>query len=176
VTSRAPNPRRAEPPPGAVRPPARGGRDVKVIVRVDATALMRGHPVDGEVVEIAGGGPVPVSAVRELLPEALVAVVVTKGVDVASVAHAGRRLTAQQLTAIEWRTPVCTVVGCPCTVSLEDDHRHPWSEGGATRIGNLDRLCHHHHDLKTNHGFRLEPGTGRRRLLPPNHPDHPEHR
>ena len=50
-----------------------------MIVRVDAAALMRGHPVDGEVVEIAGVGPVPVSAVRELLPEALVAVVVTKG-------------------------------------------------------------------------------------------------
>ena len=43
-----------------------------------------------------------------------------------------------------------------------------------TDITNLDRLCHHHHDLKTNHGLRLEPGVGRRRLLPPDHPDHPE--
>jgi hypothetical protein len=29
-----------------------------------------------------------------------------------------------------------------------------------------DRLCHHHHQLKTA-GWRLEDGTGKRRLLPP---------
>ncbi len=39
----------------------------KVIVRVDLAALLRGRPVEGEVCEVAGYGPVAVSAVRELM-------------------------------------------------------------------------------------------------------------
>ncbi len=49
-------------------PPARAG--TKVIVRVDLPALLRGRPVSGETCEIAGFGPVAVSAVRDLLDTA----------------------------------------------------------------------------------------------------------
>jgi hypothetical protein len=49
-------------------PPSRGG--AKVIARVDLPALLRGHPVEGETCEIAGFGPVAVSAVRDLLDAA----------------------------------------------------------------------------------------------------------
>src|SRR5207302_1970499 len=49
--------------PGA-RPP------VKVIVRIDHTALVRGHTVAGETCEMAGVGPVPVAVVEELMGDA----------------------------------------------------------------------------------------------------------
>jgi hypothetical protein len=34
-----------------------------------------------------------------------------------------------------------------------------------TRVDDADRLCHFHHALKTNFGFRLEPGNGKRRMV-----------
>jgi hypothetical protein len=50
-------------------PRARSGT-TKVLVRVDFETLFGGHPADGEVCEIAGYGPVPVSVVTDLLAPA----------------------------------------------------------------------------------------------------------
>ena len=61
--------RRRRPPP---RPPGTstrrrsGGADAKIIVRVDHTALLRGAVGPGELCEISGIGPIPVSVVRRL--------------------------------------------------------------------------------------------------------------
>ncbi len=47
---------------------ATGGRSrAKVIARVDLLALLRGRPLEGEVCELAGFGPVAPSAIRELI-------------------------------------------------------------------------------------------------------------
>ena len=135
-------------------------------MRVDHAALVRGHTEPGEICEVAGLGPIPVAAARELMADAFIAAVVTRGVDVTTVAHLGRRPTAYQETALEWQAPVCSVAGCPRTVAIEHDHRTPWAEAQTTATDNLDPLCHFHHELKTHRGYRLEPGTGRRRLLP----------
>jgi len=81
----------------------RSGSQVKVIVRVDYTALLRGHVCPGELCEISGVGPVPISVVDDLLAEdAFLAAVVTRGHDVLSVAHLGRQFTAFQHTALEF--------------------------------------------------------------------------
>src|SRR5947208_8252916 len=50
---------------GEDAPRARTG-GTKVLVRVDFETLFRGYPVEGEVCEIAGYGPVPVSVITEL--------------------------------------------------------------------------------------------------------------
>ncbi len=55
------------------------------------------------------------------------AAVVTKGVDVVSVAHLGWRLTAHQRTALDWLAPTCQVQGCDATVRVENDHRLDWA-------------------------------------------------
>lgn len=149
------------------------GANAKVIARIDWPALVRGRTVDGEVCEIAGVGPVPVSVVRELCQDAFLAVVLTKGTDICSVTHLGRRHTALQVTALQWRDPECTRLGCANTVGLEYDHRDDWAHTHVTRVDQSDRLCHHDHKLKTEQGWMLENGSGKRRLLPPDHPDHP---
>ena len=74
---------------GSVKPAA----SAVVHLRVDATALRRGHVEDGEVCEIPGVGPVPVATARALLPEAFLKVLVTEGVDVLSVCHVGRGMS-----------------------------------------------------------------------------------
>src|SRR5947208_1232699 len=70
----------------------RRSASTKVLVRVDFEALLRGHPTDGEVCEIAGFGPVPVSVVEDLLAQGdtFLAAVLTRGQRITGVAHLGR--------------------------------------------------------------------------------------
>jgi hypothetical protein len=138
----------------------------KVLVRVDLPALRRGTSEPGEVCEIAGYGPIPVTTAARLMNEAFLALVVTKGKDVLNVTHLGRQFTEHQKTALEWRDPECQVLGCASTVRLERDHREDWADTHTTRGPAADRLCHHHHGLKTL-GWQLEAGNGKRRIHPP---------
>jgi hypothetical protein len=149
------------------------GADAKIIVRVDHSALIRGRVEGDEVCEIAGIGPVAVSVVRDWMRDAFVAALLTKGTDIRSVVHLGRRFTALQRTAQEWRDPECCVLGCHRSGRLERDHRHDWADTHETRLDSSDRLCSIHHRQKSVDGWMLEPGAGKRRLVPPDHPDHP---
>ena len=143
-------------------------RDCKVIVRVDHPAVKRGHTHPGETCEVAGVGPLPVSVVRDMISGgAFVAAVVTSATNVTGVAHLGRRPTGIQATALQWRDAQCCVQGCSADGYLETDHRSGWAVTGQTSVDDLDRLCSHHHSLKTNQGYRLAAGTGKRPMRPP---------
>jgi hypothetical protein len=165
---------------GAREADADGGTDqvglpAKVIARCDWGAVRRGHLHEGEVCEIAGVGPVAPSVIAELIDrgDTLLAAVLTDGVEVQRVVHAGRKLTAAQRTAMEWRDPQCVVLGCDRRLRLEVDHRDDYAVSGHTTLSELEWKCEPHHDLKTYQGWQLEPGVGPRRLLPPDHPDYP---
>lgn len=153
-----------------------GGRiapRAKIIVRVDQAALLRGDVEGGETCDIAGVGPVPVATVRELWPDAVVKLVVTRGVDVANVTHLGRRATEAMATAMQWGSARCTNIACDHDRFVEGDHRLGWANVHRTRVDELDGLCRQCHRLKTNDDWQLVRGRGRRRLVPPEHPDHP---
>jgi hypothetical protein len=174
----APEPATATAPTPAAPAPAKtpGGSNVKVIVRIDHTALLRGHTTAGETCEIAGLGPISVDTAKELMTDAFLAAVITKGRDVINVAHLGRGPNTHQRTALQATTTACTNIRCNRTTAIETDHRTPYATNPITKLDNLDPLCSGNgscHYLKTHHGHALEPGTGRRRLLPPDHPDHP---
>lgn len=144
-----------------------GGDRVKVIVRIDHTALVRGHTVAAETCDIVGLGPMPVASVLRLLAtgDPFLTAVVTRGHDVASVVHLGRHPTRHQRTALEWRDPGCVISGCTNRY-CEADHNEGWAITRDTRTGDLALLCGPHHHNKTL-GWRLV-GTGtRRQLLPP---------
>jgi len=149
----------------------------KVVVRVDLAALLRGRAVGDEVCEIAGFGPVAVSAVRELVEtgDPFLAAIVTRGQAVVGVAHVRRRPTAHQQSALEWLYPTCAVEGCSATTWLENDHRVDWAATGLTVLDLLDRLCTHHHDRKSRDGWGLVEGHGKRPFVAPDDPRHPRH-
>jgi hypothetical protein len=153
----------------------RGGSQAKILVRVDLDALLRGYPIEGEVTEIAGYGPVAVSVIDEMLATGnpFLAAIVTDGKKVVGVAHLGRAPNAWQQSALEWKDPVCTTEGCPQVGRLERDHRIDWAQSKITLIDWLDRVCDHCHDLKTLHGWALVEGSGKRPLVPPDDPRHP---
>ena len=139
-----------------------------MVVRVDHTALMRGHTEPGETCEITGVGPVPVAAVREWLDlDPFIAVVITDATDIRGVSHPGRKATSLMRSALDWTNQGCSVLGCPNTANLQIDHRVDWATTGHTRFDELDWLCAGHHRQKTHDGFQLEPGQGTRRFLSP---------
>jgi len=151
------------------------GSRAKIIVRVDLPALLRGYVCEDELCELAGFGPLAVSAVRDLIgtKDPFLAAVVTRGEQVVGVAHLGRRPTAHQQTALEWLYPTCAVEGCSSLTWLENDHRVDWAKSHTTVLDLLDRLCAHHHDLKSLDGWALVAGHGKRAFVPPDDPRHP---
>ncbi|MFN8051126.1 MAG: HNH endonuclease [Acidimicrobiales bacterium] len=148
----------------------------QMLVRVDLTALVNGTTGAGELCEIDGVGPIPVSEARRLLSDSNLYLVLTKGVAVGNVVHLGRGPSAAQTIAKLWERKACIVEGCDRTVNIEYDHRIPWATVKTTEIENLDGACRHCHALKTHEGYALVAGTGRRPLVPPHDPRHPDHR
>jgi hypothetical protein len=152
-------------PSTAFPPPA------SVHLRVDLAALRRGHLEEAECCEIPGVGPVPIETARELLGDAIVELVITKGRDIASVTHLGRTVRAPLRRALIERDQTCVIPGCDVREGLQIDHRIiPVVEKGETALWNLARLCRHHHYLRHHAGFRLEGGPGDWQWLPPEKP------
>jgi hypothetical protein len=146
------------------------------LIRADIESLQRGTVEGDEICEIAGLGPIPAMVARDLLGDAILKLVLTKGVDVANVTHLGRSATIAQKVALWWQSPMCTREGCTRTQRLQDDHRLGWTNTRRTRLDELDRLCDHDHDLKTYYGWALITGEGRRPMVPPDDPRHPNYR
>ncbi len=55
------------------------------------------------------------------------------------------------------------------------DHRVDWAKSHITVLDLLDRLCGHHHGLKTHEGWALVEGRGKRAFVAPDDPRHPGH-
>ncbi len=100
----------------------------------------------------------------------------TKGKELRAVALDRRRPNEHQKAALDFIYPVCAVKGCNTRAGLDADHREDWSKTHYTVIDLLDYLCWHHHRLKTNEGWALVDGHGKRDFVPPGDPRHPRHR
>jgi hypothetical protein len=61
-------------------------------------------------------------------------------------------------------------------MATEVDHDRPWADKHETVLGNLRPFCGHDHDLKTNQGWSLVEGTGRRAFVAPDDPRHPRNK
>jgi hypothetical protein len=144
------------------------GADAKVIVRIDEPALARGHAIDGEVCEIAGVGPIPVSVAREWMDNAFVAAVLTRGTEITKVVHLGRRFTSEQRTVLQWQDATCARRSCGRSLGLEYDHLEDWARTRTTRTTSAKRWCRACHRLKSA-GWTVGPpdANGKHDLLPP---------
>ncbi|HET9078148.1 MAG TPA: DUF222 domain-containing protein [Acidimicrobiales bacterium] len=164
-------------------PPVNGGGRVKklagsplrVMIRVDLDSLLRGVPLEGELCEIAGYGPVPVSVIEDLLAteNPFIIGLLTKGEALVGVYHHGRHPNAYQRSALDFLHPTCAVEGCSSRAGLQYDHREDFARTRITAFDLLDRLCRHHHSRKTREGWALVDGRGKRPFVPPDDPRHP---
>ena len=164
-----------DPPPPKKKGKKLGFSPTKVLVRVDLDTVLRGVVAEGELCEIVGYGPVAVSLVQELIEngQASVAVVLTRAQQIQGVYQFGRRPNAVQATALDFLYPMCAALGCNARSGLQSDHREDWIKTKFTIFDLLDRLCPHHHRLKTHKGWALVEGSGRRAFVPPSDPRHP---
>ena len=147
-------------------PRRKGGRPLGVcVLHVSHDAYLRGFLQPGELCEIEGAGPVPVSTAHRLASDAILRAVVTDGIDIRLVSHLGRTIPAHLRTAVETLDRVCTIEGCEVDRHLQIDHNDPVAALGRTELANLGRMCHHHHDLKTRRDLRRLGPRGRQRLV-----------
>lgn len=146
------------------------------LLRLDVAALWRGHVEGEELCEVTGLGPIPVETARRLLGDAVLKLIITKGDAVAHVTSLTRGPTQSMQYASLWTSPTCTVEGCSRTI-VEYDHRTgaEYKDTRHTRLDELDRVCHTHHDLHTLHGWALVAGAGKRPMVPPDDSRHPAH-
>lgn len=151
--------------------PGPTGPDTMVHVVIDYDALVRGHTMSGERCEIPGLGPIPVSVARAMSQDAILKVLVTKGVDVVMVAHAGRTIPAHLRSALEVRDPTCIIPGCDISRNLEIDHRNSFSRTRVTKLEDLARLCRWHHYQKTFLGYTYRGGRDAWEWIPPENRD-----
>jgi hypothetical protein len=135
----------------------RGGRRfVDLVIVCDLRAYRRGHTHPGEVCQIIGGGPLPVSVVRELVADAFLKAVLHDGVNIHSVAHFGRHIPARLRTALELGAApdfdgiTCVADGCERRYGLQWDHVNPVANGGLTTHENLEPRCRPDHRDKTD--------------------------
>jgi hypothetical protein len=147
------------------------GPETMVHVVVDYDALMRGHTLAGEQCEIPGFGPIPVTLARQLSEDAILKVLLARGVDVVAVAHGGYTIPAHLRSALEVRDPTCIVPGCDIRRDLQNDHRNTFNRTRVTKLEDLGRLCRWHHYQKTFLGYTYRGGPGTWEWIPPEHRD-----
>jgi hypothetical protein len=162
----------------AHRPKKLAGSPLRLMIRVDLDALLRGVPLEGELCEIPGYGPVPLSVVEDLLAteNPFIIGILTKGQALTGVYHHGRHPNAYQRSALDFLHPNCAVEGCSSRAGLQYDHREDFAKTKITAFDLLDRLCRHHHNLKTRQNWALVEGRGKRAFVPPDDRRHPRHR
>ena len=148
------------------------------MIRVDLDTLLRGFPLEGELCEIAGYGPVPVSVLEDLLASESPFIIglLTKGHALSGVYHHGRHPNAHQRSALDFLNPICAVEGCSARAALQYDHRERLRQDQHHRLRLPRPPVPHHHRLKTNQDWALVEGTGKRPFVPPDDPRHPRFR
>ncbi|MGH9036984.1 MAG: DUF222 domain-containing protein [Acidimicrobiia bacterium] len=147
-----------------VRLAAGGGagkaRSTDLTIVCDLRAYRRGHPHPGEPCHLVGGGPIPVSLVRQLSEDAFLKAVLHDGTRIGTVVHYGRHIKAELRTALELGTVpdfdgvTCIEVGCDRYYHLEWDHIDPRAHHGPISSDNLQPLCYPHHREKTTRDRR----------------------
>ncbi|MDE3204466.1 MAG: DUF222 domain-containing protein [Acidobacteriota bacterium] len=160
----------------AHRSPKLVGRPINMIIRVDLDTLLRGVPIEGELCEIPGVGPIPVSLIHDLMANGLlfISALLTKSQQVVGVYRQRRRPDAHQRTALDFLYPTCAAAGCDRRAGLDYEHREDWAKTSYTVYDLMDRLCWFHHQQKTHHGWKLTEGSGKRAFVPPGDPRHPD--
>ena len=126
-----------------------------LVVVCDLRAYRRGHAHHGEAAHLVGGGPIPVSLVKELAQDAFLKAVLHDGVNLHLVKHFGRHIKAEVRTALELGSPphldgvTCADANCDRRYHLEWDHIDPHANWGPTAYDNFQGLCWSHHRAKT---------------------------
>lgn len=131
-------------------------------LRADRAAWLRGWTVGGEVCEIDGIGPVPVTVAQKLLEDDVVNQIAMEGDDVVSLVSHSRYIPANVRRAVIARDPMCVFPGCYRRDDLQFHHwTEDFSKSRRTSLQDACRCCSFHHDLITRGLATLTGGPGK---------------
>ena len=77
---------------------------------------------------------------------------------------------------MHWLGVQCSRQGCGATRNLQIDHRMDWARIHVTELPSPRLALCPDHRRKTHDGWALVHGRGKRRMVPPDDPDHPANR
>ena len=127
-----------------------------VVVTVPVLSLL---DRSDEPADLEGFGPIDIETARELCALAPSFIRVLTHPETGAVLSVGRdryRVPADLKTALAIRDETCRFPGCRRRATRCDiDHATAWQHGGRTDLDNLERLCHKHHRLKHELGWRV---------------------
>ena len=123
--------------------------ETRAILIGDMAPILRGHVEPGETCEIAGLGPVSVTEARKFLTDAVLDIVLKKGVDITTVVRTGRTIPEILQTALLAKGWRCHEDHCGNTFRLQRDHVEAIALGGLTTFHNLEVPCEDCHRRKT---------------------------
>lgn len=145
----------------------RSGADrFQVVVHVDADSLTGSDPSARS--ELEDGTALPQETARRLACDASLVRILERDGRPLSVGRKTRSIPPALRRALRSRDRTCRFPGCTQRHHLDAHHVRHWAKGGATDLGNLVHLCHHHHKLLHEYGYGLEvkPNGVLRFLLP----------
>ncbi len=140
---------------------------------VDGAVRDDGTVAIGSRCEIVGVGPIPVTIARAMLADAKVRAIPSDVALLPEHESDGRYYPQWMRDWLDQHYSVCGQPGCDADFRLQYDHVVALEDGGRTTIDNLWRLCPHHHDLKTNRGWKVEGMPHDWELVPPEGRDPP---
>ncbi|HJV05168.1 MAG TPA: DUF222 domain-containing protein [Actinomycetota bacterium] len=111
--------------------------------------------------ETDGGQRVASGAVRRLACDARIEWVLEWRGRPVGIGRRGRAVPGQLLRVLRHRDQVCRFPGCERKRWLNAHHLVHWADGGATNVDNLVLLCHAHHRLIHEGGWRISGHPGR---------------
>ncbi|MGH2657188.1 MAG: DUF222 domain-containing protein [Actinomycetota bacterium] len=136
---------------------ATGGPEPATVVVHAEAEVLAGQELEGGpwLSETEGGQRLPTEAVRRLACDSRIEWVLESGGRPVGIGRRGRAVPGQLLRVLRHRDgAVCRFPGCERKRWLNAHHLVHWADGGGTSLDNLVLLCHAHHRLIHEGGWR----------------------
>ena len=136
----------------------------QVVVHLDQQLLSHSHESGADVdadthihlCEYEDAQPLAIETARRLACDAsVVGMLDDEDGEPLSVGRKTRAIPPAIARALKARDGGCRFPGCHHTRFTEGHHIKHWANGGETKLSNLITLCHHHHHLVHEGGFRV---------------------
>jgi hypothetical protein len=140
-----------------------GPEPATVVVHAGADVLTREERASGPwLAETDRGARLPSEAVRRLACDGTIEWVLESGGRPVGIGRRGRAVRGTLLRVLRHRDlGTCRFPGCERKRWLHAHHLVHWADGGGTNLGNLVLLCHTHHRLLHEGGWRTTGHPGR---------------
>jgi len=136
-----------------------GGERYQVVVHVDAATLRTAgggaNAAPGRS-ELDDGAPLAPETAQRLACDASLVSLLEAGGRTLDVGRKRRSVPPPLARALAARDRGCRFPGCGHRRFVDAHHLRHWADGGATSLGNLVRLCRHHHRLLHEGGYSVD--------------------